>query len=43
MERKKLLTCSWLADGVGGIVIRVIALEVEDEEEEEKENMNCSC
>jgi len=35
MERKKLLTCSWLTDGVGGVVIRVIVLEVEDEEEED--------
>jgi len=43
MERKKLLTYSWLADSVGGIVIRVVTLEVEEEEEEEKEDMNCSC
>ena len=44
MKRKKLLTCSWLVDGVGGVVIRVVVLE--DEEEEEGEDMNllcCSC
>jgi len=35
MERKKLLTCSWLTgEGVGGVVIRVIVLEVEEEEED---------
>jgi len=38
MERKKLLTCSWLTEGVGGVVIKVVALEVEEEEEED---MNC--
>jgi len=38
MERKKLLTCSWLTgEGVGGVVIRVVALEVGKEEED----MNC--
>ena len=38
MERKKLLTCSWLTgEGVGGVVIRVVALKVDEEEE----NMNC--
>jgi len=37
MERKKLLTCSWLTgDGVGGVVIRVVVLEVDEEED-----MNC--
>jgi len=46
MERKKLLTCVWLVDSVGGVVIRVVVLDAEDEEEEEKEDMNllcCSC
>ena len=34
MERKKLLTCSWLTgEGVGGVVIRVVVLEVDDEED----------
>ena len=38
MERKKLLTCSWLTgEGVGDIVIRVVVLEVD----EEGEDMNC--
>jgi len=38
MERKKLLTCSWLTgEGVDGVVIRVVALEVDEEEED----MNC--
>jgi len=37
MERKKLSTCSWLVDDVGGVVV---VLEVEDEEEEEEEDMN---
>ena len=37
MERKKLLTCSWLTgDGVGGVVTRVVVLEVDEEED-----MNC--
>ena len=37
MERKKLLTCSWLTgDGVGGVVTRVVMLEVDEEED-----MNC--
>ena len=36
MERKKLLTCSWLTgDGVGGVVMRVVVLD------EEEEDMNC--
>jgi len=44
MERKKLLTCSWLVDGVGGMVMGVVVLEVEDEEEEEDMNLLCcSC
>jgi len=33
MERKKLFTCSWLTDGVGGVVMRVVVLEVEEEED----------
>jgi len=38
IERKKLLTCSWLtSEGVGGMVIGVVVLEVD----EEKEDMNC--
>jgi len=37
MERKKLLTCSWLVDGIGGVVIRVVMLEVEEEEKD----INC--
>jgi len=38
MERKKLLTCSWLTgEGVGGVVMRVVVLEVDEEEED----MNC--
>jgi len=38
IERKKLLTCSWLTgEGVGGVVTRVVVLEVEEEEED----MNC--
>jgi len=38
MERKKLLTCSWLTgDGVGGVVMRVVVLEVDEEEED----INC--
>jgi len=41
MERKKLLTCSWLIDGVGSVVIRVVVLE--DEEKEEEEDMNLLC
>ena len=37
MERKKLLTCSWLTgDGVGGVVTRVVVLEMDEEED-----MNC--
>ena len=39
MERKKLLTCSWLTGegvGVGGVVTRVVVLEVDEEED-----MNC--
>jgi len=37
MERKKLLTCSWLTgEGVGGVVMRVVVLEVDEEED-----MNC--
>ena len=35
MERKKLLTCSWLTgEGVGGVVIRVVVLEVDEKEED---------
>jgi len=35
MERKKLLTCSWLTgEGVGGVVMRVVVLEVDEEEED---------
>jgi len=41
MERKKLLTCSWLVNDVGGVVMRVVVLEVEDEEEEENMNLLC--
>jgi len=38
IERKKLLTCSWLTSkGVGGVVIMVVVLEVEKEEKD----MNC--
>ena len=38
MERKKLLTCSWLTgEGVGGMVMRVVVLEVDEEEED----INC--
>ena len=38
MERKKLLTCSWLTgEGVGGMVMRVVVLEVNEEEED----INC--
>ena len=34
MERKKLLTCSWLTgEGVGGVVMKVVVLEVDEEEE----------
>jgi len=34
MERKKLSTCSWLTgEGVGGVVTRVVVLEVEEEED----------
>jgi len=34
MERKKLSVCSWLAgEGVGGVVMRVVVLEVEEEED----------
>ena len=39
MERKKLSTCSWLVDGVGGVVIGVVVLEVDEEEEEEDMNL----
>jgi len=36
IERKKLLTCSWLAsENVGGVVTMVVVLEVEEEEEED--------
>ena len=41
MERKKLLTCSWLVDGVGDVVIRVVVLE--NEEEEDMNLLCCSC
>jgi len=35
MERKKLLTCSWLTgEDVGGVVIKVVVLEVDKEEED---------
>ena len=35
MERKKLLTCSWLTgEGVGGVVMKVVVLEVNKEEED---------
>ena len=34
MERKKLLTCSWLVNGVGSMVTRVVMLEVEKEEKD---------
>jgi len=35
MERKKLLTCSWLTgEGAGGVVMRVVVLEVDEEEED---------
>jgi len=37
MERKKLLTFSWLVDSVGGVVTRVVMLEVEEEEKD----INC--
>ena len=38
IERKKLLTCSWLTgEGIGDVVTRVVVLEVE---EKEKEDMN---
>jgi len=38
MERKKLLTCLWLTgNSVGGMITRVVVLEVE---KEEKEDMN---
>jgi len=38
MERKKLLTCSWLTgEGVGGVVMGVVVLEADEEEED----MNC--
>jgi len=38
MERKKLLTCSWLTgEGVGGMVMGVVVLEVDEKEED----MNC--
>ena len=38
IERKKLLTCSWLtSEGVSSVVTRVVVLEVD----KEKENMNC--
>jgi len=38
MERKKLLTYSWLTgEGVGGVVIEVVVLEADEEEED----MNC--
>jgi len=43
MERKKLSTCSWLVNGVGSVMIRVVVLEVKDEEEEEEENINLLC
>jgi len=44
MERKKLSTCSWLVDGVGGVVIRVVMLEVDKEKEEKDMNLlYCSC
>jgi len=34
IERKKLLTCSWLTgEDVGGVVTRVVVLEVEEEED----------
>jgi len=41
MERKKLSTCSWLVNDVGGVV--VVVLEFEDEEEKEEEDMNLLC
>ena len=35
IERKKLLTCSWLTgEGIGGVVIRVVVLEVDEEEKD---------
>ena len=35
MERKKLLTCSWLTgEGIGGVVMRVVVLEVDKKEED---------
>ena len=38
MERKKLLTCSWLTgEGIGGVVMRVVVLEMDEKEED----MNC--
>ena len=39
IERKKLLTCSWLTgESVGGVVTMVVVLELEEKEEE---NMKC--